>query len=179
MIAEVEDEDTFLQTDWIDEIEKYTKEYSSFYKDDVFSIKIVKIFVSVDKMIHHVSCETMDLYTKNTISREQLTHTIKTSNSGEKKKYKLDKVYLYNIDTEPDHLHKFIESDMNGPLIREINFHKNIYIRPTITQFQKLNCLYFLLRELSDAPNYKVTKKNKSVTFATIKPNTKTRKNLH
>jgi len=175
-----DDDDISLQTDWLHELEVHNNDYNSFYKDDIFSIKISKVYINDDKNIQHVSCENIELDEKNVITYKQLAHIINNSNHIGKNKYRLFRSYLYNIDTDPEDLNKFIKSNTFSPLIREVNVNENIHIRPTIAQFQKLNVLYIIFREvdtsLKGISKKKATRKMKRVSFSSS--NSKTRKQL-
>tara|TARA_B100001989_G_scaffold155278_1_gene110908 strand:+ start:10356 stop:10934 length:579 start_codon:yes stop_codon:yes gene_type:complete len=164
-LMEEEEHDT-LTTKWLEEVEAYNMTYDSFYKDDVFSIKICKIYVNVDKHIERVSCERVDLEKKNVISDKEFAKLISNNNHHGKKKYRVFRAYLYNMDTDPDDLVKFIKSGEYRPLVREVSVNESLYIKETISQFQKLNMIYIVFKEINtSSPNKKATRKTGRVTF--------------
>lgn len=164
-LMEEEEHDT-LTTKWLEEVEAYNMTYDSFYKDDVFSIKICKIYVNVDKHIERVSCERVDLEKKNVISDKEFAKLISNNNNHGKKKYRVFRAYLYNMDTDPDDLVKFIKSGEYRPLVREVSVNESLYIKETISQFQKLNMIYIVFKEINtSSPNKKATRKTGRVTF--------------
>lgn len=164
-LMEEEEHDT-LTTKWLEEVETYNMTYDSFYKDDVFSIKICKIYVNVNKDIERVSCERVDMEKKNVISDKEFAKLIAESNHHGKKKYRVFRAYLYNMDTDPDDIVKFIKSGEYRPLMREVSVNDSLCIKETISQFQKLNMLYIVFKEVNTAAtNKKATRKAGRVTF--------------
>lgn len=164
-LMEEEEHDT-LTTKWLEEVETYNMTYDSFYKDDVFSIKICKIYVNIKKDIERVSCERIDMEKKNVISDKEIAKLIAESNHHGKKKYRVFRAYLYNMDTDPDDIVKFIKSGEYRPLVREVSVNDSLCIKETISQFQKLNMLYIVFKEVNTAAtNKKATRKAGRVTF--------------
>jgi hypothetical protein len=161
-----EEEHDILTTKWLEEVETYNMTYDSFYKDNVFFIKICKIYVSENKHIERVSCERIDLENKNVVSDKEFAKLIADNNHQGKKKYRVFRAYLYNMDTDPDDLVKFIKSGEYRPLVREVSVNDSLYVKETISQFQKLNMLYIVFKEINTVTtNKKATRKAGRVTF--------------
>jgi len=155
-----EDDDCLaLDTKWIDDVETYNKDYAKFYKDDVYHIRAVFIYVDHDRAITHVSEQSIDLATKNVLTQQEIASLVNDKNRVGKKKYRLVKCYLYNIDIDPEDLHTFIRDTPrvpgvgDGRFFRQIDLAHNVPIYPTISQFQSLNTTYLFMREKNpDAP---------------------------
>lgn len=154
MVSDYENDFDNLDIKWLDDVEQHNREYGKFYKDDIFNIKIVFIYTDVNKNIEYVSSKNVDLENKNIFTQNELVSVIHTNNQINKKRYRLLKCYLYNLDIEPDDLKDFIRnnnkydvSKMDTPFFHLIDVARNIVIQPTISQFQKMNTLYLVMGE--------------------------------
>lgn len=154
MVTDTEDDIGDLDMKWLDDIEQHHHDYAKFYKDDVFNVKFVFIYTDVNKDIKYVSSKHIDLETKNVCTQNELANIIYNNNQINKKKYRLLKCYLYNLDIEPDDLQDFIHNKKkqsislyDTPFFRLIDVARNIVIHPTISQFQKMNALYLIMVE--------------------------------
>lgn len=154
MISDTENDIGGLDMKWLDDLEHHNREYGKFYKDDVFNIKIVFIYTDANKNIEYVSSKHVDLENKNIFTQNELVNVIHNINHFNKKRYRLLKCYLYNLDIEPDELQNFIRSkyeqnavSQDTPFFHTIDVARNIVIQPTISQFQKMNTIYLIMSE--------------------------------
>jgi hypothetical protein len=170
----------FLKTDWLQEMETYVSEYGSFYIDDVFQIKVAKIFVDLSNTIQHVSCEKIDLENKNVITNKELQFVNRNISKQNNKTYKLGKCYLYNINIDPEKLVSFLEKDDIIIPFKEVSLSQDIQISPTIIQFQKLNTLYLFFNEVDYITKQQTKKRKKHLSSSPPKQNMrKTRKRFN
>lgn len=161
-----------LDNKWLDEVEKNNIDYANFYKDDIYNIKVIFVYVDNNNTIYHVSSEHLELETKNTVSQKEIVTIVNDKKKINKKNYRIFNCYLYNIDIDPDDLHKLIANQYNqSSFFRSINLAYDIKINPTIAQFHTINTLYLFMREkptdINSDNNSKrnVTRKIKRVTF--------------
>lgn len=157
MTSDIEDENNNgdLDMNWITDIEQHNDEYGKFYKDDIFTLKVVFIYTNFDKDIEHVSSSNIDLETKNILTHAELANIIYTKNKINNTRYRLLRCYLYNIDIDPDDLKQFIQKQQNYeqttletlPFFNKVDTARNILINPTISQFHKMNTLYLIMGE--------------------------------
>lgn len=154
MISDTENDIGGLDMKWLDDLEHHNREYGKFYKDDVFNIKIVFIYTDANKNIEYVSSKHVDLENKNIFTQNELVNVIHNINHFNKKRYRLLKCYLYNLDIEPDELQNFIRSkyeqnavSQDTPFFHTVDVARNIVIQPTISQFQKMNTIYLIMGE--------------------------------
>lgn len=154
VVSDNENDFVDLDMKWLDDVEQHNRDYGKFYKDDVFNIKVVFIYTDVNKNIEYVSTKNVDLENKNAFTQDELVNVIHRSNQINRKKYRLLKCYLYNLDIEPDDLQEFIRnknkydtSNVDIPFFQLIDVARNIVIQPTISQFQKMNTLYLIMGE--------------------------------
>jgi hypothetical protein len=97
-----------LDNKWLDDIEKDNIDYAKFYKDDIYDIKVMFVYVDSNNAIYHVSSEHLELETKNTVLQKEIVSIVNDKKKVNKKNYRVFKCYLYNLDIDPDDLHKFI-----------------------------------------------------------------------
>jgi hypothetical protein len=164
-----------LDNKWLDDIEKDNIDYAKFYKDDIYDIKVMFVYVDSNNAIYHVSSEHLELETKNTILQKEIVSIVNDKKKMNKKNYRVFKCYLYNLDIDPDDLHKFIANkyveDNHSLFFRPVDLAFDVKINPTIAQFHTLNTLYLFMREKpsdkvsSDTGKRNTTKKVKRVTF--------------
>ena len=154
MISDTENDIGGPDMKWLDDLEHHNREYGKFYKDDVFNIKVVFIYTDANKNIEYVSSKHVDLENKNIFTQNELVNVIHSINHFNKKRYRLLKCYLYNLDIEPDELQNFIRSkyeqnavSQDTPFFHTIDVARNIVIQPTISQFQKMNTIYLIMSE--------------------------------
>ena len=138
-----------LDTKWITDLETHNKDYAKFYKDDVYHIQIVFAYIDHDNVIIHVSEHSVDLETKNILTQQELASLVNDKNRVGKKKYRLVKSYLYNIDIDPEDLRAFIREPelTTDRFFRQLDLAHDAVIYPTIAQFQNLNTIYLFMRE--------------------------------
>lgn len=142
-----------LDTKWITDIEAHNKDYAKFYKDDVYRTQAVFVYIDHDNAITHVSEQAVDLETKNILTQQELASLVNDKNRVGKKKYRLVKCYLYNIDIDPEDLRAFIRETGTGTgtitnrFFRQLDLAHDAIIYPTISQFQNLNTVYLFMRE--------------------------------
>ena len=63
---------TDLDNKWLDDIEKDNIDYAKFYKDDIYDIKVMFVYVDSNNAIYHVSSEHLEMETKNIISQKEI-----------------------------------------------------------------------------------------------------------
>ena len=166
---------TDLDNKWLDDIEKDNIDYAKFYKDDIYDIKVMFVYVDSNNAIYHVSSEHLEMETKNTISQKEIISIVNDKKKVNRKNYRVFKCYLYNLDIDTDDLHKFIANkyveDSHSLFFRPVDLAFDVKINPTIAQFHTLNTLYLFMREKptdtnnSGSNRKNVTKKVKRVTF--------------
>jgi len=179
-----DDIDAPLATDWLEYADSHRKQYQKFYKDDVFAIHLRIIYLDADKNIERVTSNRIDLDEKNKITAHQFSHIVGHNNRLAKKRFRVHKCYLYNMDTDPEDLQKFIGTKPHLSVVREVHVRSDAYIQPTISQFQRLNTLYIIFERADDVKSTN-TRKAKRVSFcnANVASNSssktsKTRKNI-
>ena len=101
-----------------------------------------------------MSSKDVDLENKNIFTQNELVNVIHNINNVNKKRYRLLKCYLYNLDIEPDELQNFIRNtntqntnSQDTPFFHMVDVARNIIIQPTISQFQNMNTIYLIMGE--------------------------------
>ena len=124
--------DNILDENWINEFEEIDKNYSHFYLEDVYSLKIHYIYIDKNNNIEKIKHEKILIYKPNIVSKEEILYLLKQNCPIN---YSLLSILKYNIDLE---INRFLT---NIKYIDDIPFHQ------TISMLQDLNSLYFIFNE--------------------------------
>jgi hypothetical protein len=131
---------------WINDYEILEKEYSSFYKEPVDSIKLHFIYINQNNEIDTINQD--DLMISSKIEKDRVYQIIKENKCKNNMQYKLVGLLKYNISLEPYHIKHFLEdtldNDMNHYFLIPLNKIEDIIYEDTITLFKDLNSLYFI-----------------------------------
>jgi hypothetical protein len=138
-----------LDDDWINEFEKTDKLYQDFYKDDLYYINLRVIYVNRNNEIDKITHESFLLTTKNHISREEILGILKKISTNNETHYTLLSILRYNINLEPDEIKNYLNSDSNNNYLSVIKNIDAITFEKSISMFQDLNDLIFILYEKS------------------------------
>ena len=159
---ELETYDEFdMDNSWIREYEVTEKEYSSFYKEKVETIKINYIYVDEKNDVNYVTQENMFIQDSK-IDKDKIIEIIKCRKCKDKINYKLISILKYNITLEPEYIKHYIQQneDYNQDFLSKVDILQDIYFKDTIHLFNDLNCLYFIFCDKRLRENkHKLTKK--------------------
>ena len=148
---------------WINNYEILEKDYSSFYKEPVDSIKLYFIYINKDNEIDTIKQD--DLIISNKIEQEKVYQIIKENKFKNDNHYKLVGLLKYNISLDPHHIKHFLEDtldpDTNDSFLVPLYKISDIIYEDTITLFKDLNSLYFIFYDNSVSnsnlkPNHKL-----------------------
>ncbi len=146
--------DIDLDTEWIEEFEKY----NDLYNDNVENVNVYYMYVSNENNLIDI-IKTNTIIINNTMKKEELIYNIKTHMINKNKKYTLLSLIQYNFFIEPtdvidylkdQEIHHQQESDHQPydniymTIYKTIN---NIIWKPTINIFNDLNALYIIYHE--------------------------------
>ena len=148
-----------LETDWIEEYEEEDSKYSDFYTEKLPNIKLYYVYVNSYHTISNIREEKLELDDSHMISKEKILYIIKNNIIQDDIKYKLLSLLVYNIDLEPQHLKKYLESDnnanqspqqlgkINNEFLYSLKTLEDISLKESITLFHDINGIYFIFFE--------------------------------
>jgi hypothetical protein len=143
--------DLELDTNWIANYENNEKDYKMFYKEDIFVINLMVIYVNIENEIVKIKEELLPLKSPNILIREQLLELIKNNNVLQNTKYSLFSLLVYNITLDPEHLYIYLKSKQTqGQMqqyFRSIHNIDTIHFEPSISIFHDINQVTFIFRE--------------------------------
>jgi len=157
-----ENNDSNLDTNWIQEFEITDKNYIQFYNEDVNEIKVTSLYVDKENNIETIKEEMLLLKQENMVSREELLDIIKKNSFKDKKRYTILSLLKYNIDLETTHVKHYLKSVVPHDFLVVVKNIDNIPLKKTISMFQDLNTLFILFYEkttLTNESNHQTTKK--------------------
>lgn len=148
-----------LDCSWIDEFEITEKEYASFYKEKIDTIKINYIYIDKTNSVDNIHQENI-IIEDGKMDKEKIIDVIKRNKKKNNIEYKLISILKYNITLEPEHIKDYINNDLNDDFLSKIDILQDIYFKDSINLFQDLNCLYIIFcdKTLRENKN-KITKK--------------------
>lgn len=152
-----------LDDDWINEFEKTDRLYQDFYKDDLYYINLRVIYVNRNNEIDKITHESFLLTTKNRISREEVLGILKKISTNNERSYSLLSILRYNINLEPDEIKNYLNNGYNNNYLSVIKNIDAVTFEKSISMFQDLNDIIFVLYE-------------KSNEIKKVNPNTNTKK---
>jgi len=156
--------DNELNDDWINNFEKTDKLYQDFYKDDLYYINLMILYINRSNEIEKIKHETFLMSKPNYISREEILQILKNSLTSHNKLYSLLSILKYNITLDTDDIKNFLlYSNEERNFLKVIKNIDAISFDKTICMLQDLNDLIFIFYE-------------KSNELKVINPNTSTRK---
>lgn len=160
-MEKLEIQDTYNELDcsWIDEFEQNELEYASFYKEQIYSIKINYIYVDKTNSIDNIHQETI-LVENGKLDKEKIIEIIKNNKKKGNVDYKLISILKYNITLEPEHIKDYLNNDSNDEYLSKVDILQDIYFKDSINLFQDLNCLYIIFCDKTMRENRnKITKR--------------------
>jgi len=147
-----EEKEINLDTSWIEEFEREEKEYKSYYREDLQSIKVHCIYVNKNNDIDKIKEERIFMRQPNYLSGDQVLTLIKKNAIQDHVKYSLLSILKYNITLEPINLKTFIKykadiRSQGDEFLTSIKKIDSISFEKTISMFQDLNDLFILFYE--------------------------------
>jgi hypothetical protein len=119
--------------------------YEYFYAENVKQIYIQFFYVSKKEIIYKKKINYC-LKNENELTREEINKLYSSFNNYNSHSYKLNKILKYNFSLKQKEIHPFLKAK-NISLLKSIEHNENIYFEPTITFFQELNEIFFILQK--------------------------------
>lgn len=156
---EIQDTCNELDCSWIDEFEQNESEYASFYKEQIYSIKINYVYVDKTNSIDNIHQESI-IVDNGKLYKEKIIEIINNNNKKGNVNYKLISILKYNITLEPEHIKDYLNNDSNDEYLSKVDILQDIYFKDSINLFQDLNCLYIIFCDKTMRENKnKITKR--------------------
>lgn len=151
----MEDEDINIDDEWILEFNEEERNYGQLYKEPNTYVSLQMIYVNSKKEIEHVCQSYHKLNDSNVLQRNTLKDVILERNHINSTCFRLYKLLLYNISTDPEEI---ITKSKPFQELREITEIKDIVFDDTINYFKPLNTLYFIFVEDIRIPDKQAAK---------------------
>ena len=165
-------DNSILETDWINDFDKTDKLYKDFYADDVYYTSIHYIYINKNNDIEKIKYESFLMSKPNYIMRDELLKILKSNSFDNDKRYSILSILKINISMEPEEIKNFLSEKnikkYSDEFITQIKNFDTIIYNKTINMFQDLNDLIFIFYE----------KINKNVNFISSNDNINTYNNV-
>ena len=140
-----------LDDEWIKKFEEEDKKYEDFYKEDNYYVNLYFIYINEDNNVEKIKQEKFFMNTPNYITREEIVYLLKKNTIMDNVKYSIFSLLKYNMTLEPDDIQLYLNSNQpyedNSSFLKTIKNIDTIFFEKTISSFQDLNSLFFILRE--------------------------------
>ena len=149
------EEDTILDSKWIDDFQSQDKEYEKYYKNDLHHIKLHCIYVNANNEIERIKKEVVHLRSVNYVSREEIIGILKRNSISNNQRYSVLSILKYNIDIEPSDVPFFLmdrsssssSSSSSNTFLTSIKNIDAIPLNQSINMFSNLNNLFIVYNE--------------------------------
>lgn len=156
-----------LDDDWIKKFEEEDKKYEDFYKEDNYYVNLHFIYINQEKSIEKIKQEKFFMNIPNYITREEILYILKKHIIMDNKKYSIFSLLRYNITLNPEDIqpylnqfHDFQELKENQHFFTNVKNIDTIFFEKTISYFQDLNDLFFIMYEKQGKTLVKTISKN-------------------
>lgn len=140
-------EELKLDDDWIKKFEDEDKKYEDFYKENNYYINVHFIYIDDESNIEKIKQEKFFMSVPNYITREEIIYLLKKNTNVNGIKYSILSLLKYNITLEPEEILNFSNSQEGYFFLTPIKNIDTIFFEKTISTFQDLNDLFFILTE--------------------------------
>ena len=114
-------------------------------------------YINRENEIENIKKYTLNLKTKNCISREEIIQILKDNYKNNDKIYFLQSILKYNIDIEPNDISNYLKTNTSFfDTIKKVDI---IPLKKSISMFHGLNSIYIIFYEKN--ANVKNTRRNK------------------
>lgn len=170
----MDNDDSILETNWINNFDDTDKLYKDFYTDDVYYTNIHYIYVNKNNDIEKIKYESFLLSKPNYIMRDELLKILKSNSFDNNKRYSILSILKINISIETGEVKSFLSErnieKYSNDFITQIKNFDTICFNKTINMFQDLNDLIFIFYEkINKNINFiNTTNKNNNETYNNV-----------
>jgi len=141
-----------LDDEWIKKFEEEDKKYEDFYKEDNYYVNLYFIYINEENSVEKIKQEKFFMNTPNYITREEIIYLLKKNTIMDNVKYSIFSLLKYNMTLEPYDIQPYLniqEYKDDSSFLQTIKNIDTIFFEKTISSFQDLNSLFFILRKKS------------------------------
>lgn len=139
----------YLDDEWINKFDNTDKQYSDFYKDDLYYVNLRVIYINRENEIDKIKNESFLMNYPNKILQDEVLEILKKNSIDNERRYSLLSILRYNINLEPDEIKNYLKNGENKRFLTVIKNIDTITFDRTINMFQDLNDLILIFYEKS------------------------------
>jgi hypothetical protein len=137
-----------LDDKWIKNFEEEDEPYEDFYKEDNYYINIDFLYIDYENNLEKIKQEKFFMNTPNYIMREEMIYLLKKNTIMNNKRYSLFSLLKYHMTLDPQEITNYLSKEKDPFLfLHSIKNLDTLFFEKTISSFQDINSLIFLLRE--------------------------------
>lgn len=140
----MEEDEINIDDEWISEFNDEERKYGQFYKEPNTFISLQMIYINSKKEIEHITQLEHPLDKENVLFSKTLNKLVLERNYLNNSAFRLYKLLLYNITSEPEEI---ITKSSTSNELREITEINDIVLNDTINYLKSVNTLVFIFVE--------------------------------
>jgi len=169
-----------LDDDWINNFENSDKLYKDLYKDDLYYINLIVLYINRENEIDKINQESLLMSKPNTIFYNEILEILKKKSIDNNKRYTLISILKYNINLDSDEIKNYLQNNQNPSYLSVIKNIDSIVFDRSINMFHDLNDLILIFYEKSNQLKKKdPNNSTKKIYLRSLNTNKKTIKNIY
>ena len=154
---EFEDEFEKLDTEWIKEYNDIDELYSDFYKEELKVVSVYFLYINRNSDLFHIKKDIIDL-SNNILEKNIIISTLKKNMVFNKHKYRPISILKYNLTISPQDVEYYTKNTNKYTFLESEKKIKDIKFNNSISLFNDINGIYFVLHEQWDSCTHKTKK---------------------
>ena len=146
-----------LDTDWIKEYKDIEELYSDFYKEELTVVSVYFLYINRNSDLFHIKKDIMDL-SNNILEKDIIISTLKKNMIFNKNKYRPISILKYNLTISPQDVEYYTKNTNKYTFLESEKKIKDIKFNNSISLFNDINGIYFVLHEQWDSCTQKTKK---------------------
>lgn len=146
-----------LDTDWIKEYKDIEELYSDFYKEELTVVSVYFLYINRNSDLFHIKKDIIDL-SNNILEKDIIISMLKKNMIFNKNKYRPISILKYNLTISPQDVEYYTKNTNKFSFLESEKKIKDIKFNNSISLFNDINGIYFVLHEQWDSCTHKTKK---------------------
>ena len=146
-----------LDTDWIKEYKDIEELYSDFYKEEIKVVPIYYLYINRNSDLFHIKKNIIEL-SNNILEKNIIISILKKNMIYNKKKYRPISILKYNLTISPQDVEYYTKNTNKFTFLESEKKINDIKFSNSISLFNDINGIYFVLHEQWDPGTHKTKK---------------------
>ena len=152
-----EDDFENLDTDWVKEYNDIEELYSDFYKEELKVVSVYFLYINRNSDLFHIKKDIIDL-SNNILEKDVIISILKKNMIFNKNKYRPISILKYNLTISPQDVEQYTKNTNKYTFLESEKKINDIKFYNSISLFNDINGIYFVLHEQWDSSTHKTKK---------------------